>query len=307
MNKHVFGPVPSRRLGRSLGIDLVPFKTCTFDCLYCQLGPTTCKTAQREPFVPLDEIFDELKESLASSPDYITLSGSGEPTLCSRIGEVVDRVKSITNIPLVVLTNGSLLWQEEVRRQLLDADLVIPSLDAGSPEVFERVNRPHHEVTFERLVDGLITFREEFQGEYWLEVFLMENISATDDEIARMARIVDRIRPNRVQLNTVTRPPADKDALPVSRDRLAQLASQFRPAAEVIADFHSQQEEVVVSAAGRDSIMALLDRRPCTLDDIAQGTRMHRNEIIKYIEHLSSQGQVHQTNIEGRCYYQPVR
>jgi len=123
---YIFGPVPSRRLGRSLGVDLVPFKTCTYDCIYCQLGRTTNKTAERREWVPLNEVLAELQDKLATKPDYITLSGSGEPTLYSRLDDLIDRIRSMTDVPVAVLTNGSLLWQKEVRRQLMDAHLVIP-------------------------------------------------------------------------------------------------------------------------------------------------------------------------------------
>ena len=154
---HVFGPVPSRRLGRSLGVDLVPFKTCTYDCVYCQLGRTTNKTMERREWVPLDEVLAELKAKLHCRPDYITLSGSGEPTLYSRMGELIERVQSMTDTPVAVLTNGSLLWQSEVRAQVMAADLVIPSLDAGNAPMFSAVNRPHETIAFERMIDGLAT------------------------------------------------------------------------------------------------------------------------------------------------------
>ncbi|NQT19895.1 MAG: radical SAM protein, partial [Planctomycetes bacterium] len=156
MSKYIFGPVPSRRLGRSLGVDVVPLKTCSYDCIYCQLGNTTCKTVERKEWVPLDDVVLELKDRLSSRPDYITLSGSGEPTLYSRVAELIDRIKVMTDVPVAVLTNGSLLWQEEVRRQLMKADLVIPSLDAGDEVMFRLVNRPHEDVSFERMLAGLV-------------------------------------------------------------------------------------------------------------------------------------------------------
>ena len=173
MSGYVFGPVPSRRLGRSLGVDLVPHKTCSYDCIYCQLGATTCKTTERKEWVPLDDVLEQLKAKLSTAPDYITLSGSGEPTLYSRAEELIDRIKAMTDVPVAVLTNGSLLWQEEVRRQFMKADLVIPSLDAGDEGMFRLVNRPHEDVTFERMLAGLVDFRREFRGAYWLEVFVL--------------------------------------------------------------------------------------------------------------------------------------
>jgi len=168
MSNQIFGPVPSRRLGRSLGVDLVLLKTCTYDCIYCQRGRTTCKTMERKEWVPLDGVLEKLKDKLPTKPDYIILSGSGEPTLYSRIDELIDRIKAMTDVPVTVLTNGSLLWHEDVRRQLMNADLVIPSLDAGDEAMFRLVNRPHEEISFEQMFSGLIDFRRDFRGEYWL-------------------------------------------------------------------------------------------------------------------------------------------
>jgi wyosine [tRNA(Phe)-imidazoG37] synthetase (radical SAM superfamily) len=287
-------------------VDLVPFKTCSYDCIYCQLGRTTCKTTERKEWVPLDDVLLELKDALATRPDYITLSGSGEPTLHARLGEVVDRIKSMTNVPLAVLTNGSLLWDEDVRQQLHGADLVVPSLDAGNESTFQQVNRPHETISFEKLLDGLIAFRREFPGKYWLEVLLVADLSATQPEVAQMAEHVDRIRPDRVQLNTVTRPPAERHAAPVPRDLLTQLASVFRPTAEIIAEFHATQAQAV-SAASRDRVVTLLERRPCTLDEIAQAVGMHRGEVVKYIEYLNTQGRLRQTHVQGHLYYQTAR
>jgi len=302
MSNQVFGPVPSRRLGRSLGVDLVPFKTCTYDCIYCQLGQTTCKTVERKEWVPLDAVVQQLQEKLSSNPDYITLSGSGEPTLYSRLGELIDRIKAITDVPVAVLTNGSLLWQEEVRRQLLSADLVIPSLDAGDQTMFRLVNRPHKEISFEQMLSGLIDFRHEFRGAYWLEVFVLGAHTAIPDELAKVARCVDRIKPGRVQLNTVTRPPAEKYAVGISLRRLAELASIFPLPAELIADFrgvHRQTEFV----AGREEILEMLRRRPCSIDDIAEGLDMHRNEVIKYVEELHTESLLEKTPTTGKLHY----
>jgi len=302
MTNQIFGPVPSRRLGRSLGVDLVPFKTCTYDCIYCQLGRTTCKTMERKEWVALEDVLETLKKRLSSEPDYITLSGSGEPTLFSRLAELIDRIKAMTRVPVAVLTNGSLLWQEDVRRQLMNADLVIPSLDAGDEVMFRLVNRPHEEISFEQMLNGLVDFRREFRGEYWLEVFVIGAYTAIPVELAKVAKCVDRIGPDRVQLNTVTRPPAEKHAVGVSSARLAELASTFHPRAEIIADFrgiHRQAE----FAAGREEILQMLRRRPCSVDDIADGLGMHRNEVVKYIEELNAEDLLEESLTAERLYY----
>lgn len=299
---YIFGPVPSRRLGRSLGVDLVPFKMCTYDCIYCQLGRTTHKTVERREWVSLDDVLSELKDKLATKPDYITLSGSGEPTLFSRLDELIDRIRSMTVIPIAVLTNGSLLWQEEVRRQLMDAYLVIPSLDAGNERMLQAVNRPHESISFDRMLEGLVAFREEYCGEYWLEVFLLAGHTAVDHEISRIDECVRRIKPDRVQLNTATRPPAEDYAMMVDRARMTELAVRFNPAAEVIADYrgiHAQSD----FKAGRDSLLEMLQRRPCSLEDIADGLGMHRNEVIKYVEELDVEGRLDKQYSGGNLYY----
>ena len=299
---HVFGPVPSRRLGRSLGIDLVPFKTCSYDCIYCQLGRTTNKTIKRREWVPLDNVLAELKDKLATKPDYITLSGSGDPTLYSRLEELIDRIRSMTDVPVAVLTNGSLLWQEEVRKQLMDAHLVIPSLDAGDNSMFQAVNRPHESILFEQMLEGLITFRQEYYGEYWLEVFLLSGHTAVESEVRKLVKCVGKIKPDRVQLNTATRPTAEDYAVMVDRAKMADLAVRFDPPAEVIAEVRAVHQQLEF-AAGREGVLELLRRRPCSIEDIADGLGMHRNEVVKYVEELTGRKLLEQLLVDGKSYY----
>jgi wyosine [tRNA(Phe)-imidazoG37] synthetase (radical SAM superfamily) len=298
---YIYGPVPSRRLGRSLGIDLVPFKACTYDCIYCQLGRTTNKTIERREWSPPDEIIDALPDNLGRDPDYITLSGSGEPTLYSRIGDLIERVHSLTDIPVAVLTNGSLLWKKELRRQIEGADLVIPSLDAGDGRMFRAVNRPHPEITFEKMLEGLISFREEFRGACWLEVFILAGHTAIEEEARKLANCVDRIKPDRVQLNTVTRPPAEDYAVSAGRARLEELAALFNPRAEVIAEYSGVYGEYDF-AATEESVLQLLRRRPCTIEDISGGLGIHRNEAIKYAEKLLEKELAEFIRESGRAY-----
>jgi wyosine [tRNA(Phe)-imidazoG37] synthetase (radical SAM superfamily) len=300
--RHIFGPVPSRRLGRSLGVDLVPYKTCSYDCIYCQLGRTTHLTVERKEWFPLDDIVDELKGKLATRPDWITMSGSGEPTLYSRLGDLIARVRSITDIPVAVLTNGSLLWQEEVQRELMDAHLVIPSLDAGDQALFSAVNRPHPSISFDLMADGLKTFRDRFRGQYWLEVFILADHTALRAEAGKIAACAGRIAPDRIQLNTVTRPPAEDYAAPVDRHRLEELSALFTPRAEVIADFRGVHGAPEFSAT-RDTVLDLLRRRPCTLDDIAGGLGIHLNEVVKYVEDLLGRGLIDRVLLKGRTCF----
>jgi len=288
MNNYIFVPVPSRRLGRSLGVDLVPFKTCSYDCIYCQLGRTTCKTIERKEWVPLDAVLSELESKLSLQPDYITLSGSGEPTLYSRLDELIDRIKGMTDIPVAVLTNGSLLWQDEVQRQLAAADVVMPSLDAGNPKMFHLVNRPYETLAFAQMLSGLIAFRRRFRGQYWLEVLLVGAFTDFEPELADIRAYVTQIKPDRVLLGTITRPPAEDYAIAIPHERLAGLADTFSPPAEILEDFHSP-ESVQQFSANCEDILGLLARRPCTIDDIAIGLRMHKVEVLKHIELLMAE------------------
>ncbi len=305
--RFVFGPVPSRRLGLSLGVDLVPFKTCTYDCVYCQLGPTTDRTATRQTFVPVEAVLDEVGRRLAeeSAPDVITLSGSGEPTLHAEIGAVIEGIKRMTAIPVAVLTNGSLLWDEAVRCSLLAADIVVPSLDAGSPGVFARINRPHESIDFETMVEGLVAFRREYAGQLWLEIFLVADLNDADEEIDRMVAIVERIHPDRVQLNTIARPPAVAGMHTLPPDRLSSIAACFTPSAEVVAEFAAP-----IDAKERgtlDDILAMIRRRPCTTDDVAQAFGLHRNEVLKFLEHLARDEAIDQRRSERKIYWIPHR
>jgi len=303
--KHTFGPVPSRRLGRSLGIDLVPFKTCSYDCIYCQLGRTTNKTLERKEWVPLKDVIDQLKDHLHSKPDYITLSGSGEPTLFSRLDKLILGIKEITNIPVAVLTNGSMLWLPEVRNSMKRADVVIPSLDGGSSQIFQYVNRPHKNITFSKMLQGLVEFRKAYSGQYWLEVFLLAGVTTTEMEIKRLKTCIAAIQPDRVQVNTVTRPPAENFADPVPQKQLEQITADLYETVEVIADYkdiHKQQE----FSAQREDVLTLLQRRPCSIQDIAAGLGLHRNEVLKYIEELSAEGKIEKKPQNQQLYYKAV-
>ncbi len=285
--KHVFGPVPSRRLGRSLGIDLVPYKTCSFDCIYCQLGRTVNKTLERKEYIPLEEILEEIDRKLKerSEFDYITFSGSGEPALYSRLGGLVEEIKKRTAKPLSVITNGSLLWDEEVRAALLPCDVVIPSLDAGTQDYFEAVNRPCSGLCLEKVVEGLARFSREFKGKMWLEVFLLAGKFDPYLRAREIAEQVKRIRPTLTQLNTVARPPCESYAAPVEKEVMTELLRYFPEPAEVIADFSIKWKNSNRSA-NREEILRLLSRRPCRSRELADSLGIHYLEALKVLEEL---------------------
>jgi wyosine [tRNA(Phe)-imidazoG37] synthetase (radical SAM superfamily) len=302
--QYVFGPVPSRRLGRSLGIDLVPLKTCTFDCVYCQLGRTTTKTLERKEYVPVGDVLGELRGALSEgpSPDYVTLSGSGEPTLHSGLEELVAGIKSLTTVPLAVLTNGSLLSDPDVRCGLQDAEVVIPSLDAGDDEIFRRVNRPHGDLSFARILEGLEAFRSEFRNAIWLEVFLLAGVTDSQARVGEIARLAARAGADRIQLNTVQRPPAEKGARPVPSGTLERLAALFSPRAEVITELEASKPEGAQIVAPAD-VLALLSRRPCTAEDIAEGLGTGVAEVVKWLSFLEASGAARLVRQEGRSFY----
>ena len=283
--QYVFGPVASRRLGRSLGVDVVPFKRCTLNCIYCQLGATLEPTLTRAEFVPLGDVVAEVERKLAAgvSPDYVTLSGSGEPTLYSRLGELIGAIKARTSVPVAVITNGTLLWDPEVRNSLIGADLIMPSLDAGDQALFDRVNRPHAALRFEQVVEGLAGFREQFSGPIWLEVFVLADTS--DADVERIAALARRIRPDRVQLNTVARPPAEPFALPASEERLRGMLTLFGKNAEIIAEFSRHQRRDAASTT-HEHVLAMLKRRPCSVEDIVSGLSISRSEALEHLAYL---------------------
>lgn len=292
--RYVYGPVPSKRLGRSLGIDLAPFKKCTYDCIYCQLGRTTDKTVEPKTYATSDAICSELERKLSFGlpPDYISLAGSGEPTLNAGIGELIDKIKAMTNIPVAVLTNGSLLWRDGVRAALMSADLVLPSLDAGDEAMFQYVNRPHPDISFDRMIDGLSDFVRLYQGPVWLEVFLLAGVTAIPGEIGKIDALLRKIRPARVQLNTVTRPPAEEFAFAVSEEQMEGLKGLFSQTVEMVGRGLPAQCSDLQTGRSTDDIIALIRRRPCTLDGISSGLAMQPAEALKHLDMLCRQGAV---------------
>lgn len=305
-SRYIYGPVPSRRLGRSLGIDLVPLKVCTYDCVYCQLGRTTEKTVERREYISIKNVARELKQVLEAgeAPDYISLAGSGEPTLNSGIGEMITRIKDLTDIPMAVITNGSLLWREEVREELKEADLVLPSLDAGDEEIFKLVNRPHREITFQRMIEGLTDFTKGFAGEVWLEILMLNGVTGIPSEARKIGILAERIGPMRIQLNTVARPPAEEFACALSREQMRDLRHYFPGVADIVSDNVPEGSDMPVSPGrGNRSIVELLGRRPCTPEEIAVGLGIHIAEAIKYLDTLTTGGVVRATVADGRVFY----
>ena len=307
---HVYGPVPSMRLGRSLGVDLVPFKTCSYDCVYCQLGKTSNKTVERRDYVGIENVLEELERKLnviSSFPDYISLAGSGEPTLNKSIGLLIRRIKQLTEIPVAVITNGSLLWMPETQEALMDADLVLPSLDAGSETTFCYVNRPHPDISFERMVQGIAEFGRMFSGSVWLEVFLIGGVTGIPSEVKKIAALVRQINPGLTQLNTVSRPPSEEFAYAVSEKRMDEFKKQLPGTVELIIE--RRQRKPLTSRRyeiDNSDILGLLSRRPCTMRGVSTGLGMNPGEASKRLESLNRQGDIRIVRSGDRIFYQKV-
>jgi wyosine [tRNA(Phe)-imidazoG37] synthetase (radical SAM superfamily) len=296
----VYGPVPSRRLGRSLGVDFVPLKTCTYDCVYCQLGRTTRKTVRRQRWVDPSNVVAQVRARLESEPDIIALAGSGEPTLHAGIGDVIAGIKRLTDVPVAIITNGSLLSRPAVRRGLGDADIVLPSLDAPDEGLFQLINRPHRALRFDDVVGGMIAFRNGYRGQLWLEVMLLAGATGTVAAVERLAEVAARIAPDRIQLNTAVRPPAESFVTAVTHGSLQEFTNLFTPHADVIADTVPADGARV---AARADIVALLSRRPCTVADIAAGLGIHHGEALKAATALVTEGAVDLNTHEDRTFY----
>ncbi|MDI6852609.1 MAG: radical SAM protein [Deltaproteobacteria bacterium] len=301
---HLFGPVNSRRLGLSLGVDLIPPKTCTFDCIYCEVGRTTHLTLERRPFA-VEAIIREIREYFQNPPatsDYITLAGSGEPTLNAGIGEIITAVKDITTIPVAVLTNGTLLYQSEVRQELACADVVLPSLDAVSEETFRRINRPAPGLTLEMVLAGLKAFRKEYRGQMWLEVMLLKGINDTDAELAALKREIAAIAPDKVQLNTAVRPVVENYARALNRREMEAIAAYLGQGAEIIASFDRPHRAAAAAAKDR-VVIDMLSRRPMTARDLAEALGLPLPQVQKRLHRLQAAGRVSRNLYEHQGFY----
>jgi len=303
----IFGPVPSRRLGFSLGIDTVPYKTCSLDCIYCQVGRTTNKTIERKEYISCDDILPEIEEILLKQKeriDYITFSGSGEPTLNSRMKTMVNSIKKLASIPIAMITNGTLLFQPKIREELMEADLVIPSLDAVSEEVFKKINRPHHLLKIDKIIDGLSDFSQEFKGKIWLEIMIVKGINDSPQNIKRMAEAIEKIKLDKIQLNTVVRPPTEEFAQPVDLENLKKIKRTLGEKCEIIAGFKRPNQEFYNKDIEK-GILTMVKRRPVTLLDISRSLGIHQNEAIKYLNILEKESQILiKFYREKRYYYQ---
>jgi wyosine [tRNA(Phe)-imidazoG37] synthetase (radical SAM superfamily) len=300
---HLFGPVPSRRLGRSLGVDLIPPKTCPYNCIYCEVGPTTCRSQERFSY-QTEAIIGELADYLKNPgvrPDVITLAGSGEPTLNLGLGRIIREIKAMGQTPVAVLTNGALLYLPEVRRELAAADIVLPSLDAGRAETYAAINRPLPELSFESLQDGLTAFRREYQGQIWLEVMLLKDLNDNDAELTLLRRAIQKIAPDKIQLNTAVRPVVEDAARPLNQAEMEAAAATLGGPVEVIASFN---REDIVGISGQDEdFVEMLSRRPMTAPDLAQALGLPLVQVVARLKRLQDSGRISHNRYHNEEFY----
>lgn len=292
--KHVFGPVPSRRLGQSLGIDPVPLKTCDWNCVYCQLGRTVPLTNERGEYFPREEILADVAQALvAHQPgeiDWVTFIGSGETTLHAGLGWMIRQVKSFTHLPVSVITNGSLMYLPEVREELAVADAVLPTLDAGTAELYRQINRPHPEITFERLVDGYVAFRKVFPGRLWVEVMLVQGLNDTPQALWDIARVLQRIQPDAVHITLPTRPPAEPWVQPPRAESLMQAIAILGNIAEVV---HPAEGTFDLGGYDNliDAVIGVITRHPMRQDELERALdRWSVGHVRQTLEELLASG-----------------
>lgn len=292
----------------SLGVDLVPKKVCSLDCVYCEVGKTTKLTLVRKEYIKVDRIKKELTDYFNNNPDpdYITFSGSGEPTLNIYIGEILQFIKqNKPNIPIAVLTNGTLFYNKNVREEIINADVVLPSLDAATDYIFKKINRPADNLSIEECIQGLVDFRNEFKGEIWLEIFILPGYNDNEEELVELKKAIQKIKPDSIQLNTLDRPGTVSNLRGATREELQSVIDFWElDNVQIIAASPERKKIQSYRTDTENAIMETIARRPCTLDDLTKILGIHINEINKYLDVLDAEDRVETVEQERGVFYQ---
>jgi wyosine [tRNA(Phe)-imidazoG37] synthetase (radical SAM superfamily) len=301
--KYLFGPVPSRRLGRSLGVDLIPYKTCTMNCTFCQLGETPCEVSERGDYVPMQDVLAELErwKQADGRADHITLAGSGEPTLHRHFGDVLRWTKGNTSIASVLLTNGSLLHYPEVRAEAALADKVKVTLSAWDEASFQQIHRPAQGITFDLLVKGERIFREEYAGELAVEVFIVDGVNSQFSNVRKIAEIVETLHPDRIDINTAVRPPAVAGVSAATEEHLKALLDLFGPKAAVAASF--KKEGFQSLEISEEALLGLIRRHPATCTQLAKDFNLPEDHVFKTLKGMVAGGMLQMEKRGGETYY----
>ncbi|MFW5891666.1 MAG: radical SAM protein [bacterium] len=297
MYKYIFGPVPSRRLGVSLGIDVIPHKTCNLDCVYCECGATTNCTVERKSYINFEELINEIGDYFSKDEskklDYVTFAGSGEPTLNKDIGKIVGEIKKRTMTPLALLTNGTLFFEKKVREDVMEFDLIMPSLDAPDTETFEKINRPNAAINFDEMIHGLVELRKEFSGIIALEVFIIAGLNDSSEQLDKFKKIIQKISPDKIMLNSLDRPPVESWVKPLSASQLEKIRDYFNLGnVEIIKKYKRKELKDDNQASTEHQIINLIKVRPCTIRDISTITGIRTVEVSKYLDVLENEGKL---------------
>ena len=305
--KYIYGPVPSRRLGRSLGVDPIPSKTCNYQCVYCQLGRTTYFTNTRENFFPKNQIISEIKEGIKQNEgkfDYITFVGSGEPTLYKDLRDLIVNAKKFSSKPICIITNGSLLHDKDVIDALLMADVILPSLDAGDEKSFVRINRPHLAIQFKNMIQGLINFKKQFSGKFWIETMVMKGLNDSKEELMKIKEQIEEINPDRIDINIPIRPPTEKWVNIPDKNVLTILNEIFNDFNDIrypeIGDF------CYYSLNFEHELLKIIERHPMRQAQIIDSFSSHcfnKDDIILELKKLESQNKIKKRVYDEKTFW----
>ena len=292
----IFGPVPSRRLGLSLGINIIPFKTCSYNCIYCEVGKTTNLTIKRESFYDVKEIENEFRKTIdkVGRIDFVTFSGSGEPTLNSDLGELIRFVKSFGKYKVAVLTNGSLLYQKDVRDDLALADVVIPSLDSAAEDSFKKVNMPHKDLRIDKIIEGLIEFSKNFKNEIWLEILFVKGVNDSAKDIDALCDVLKLMKLNRIQIGTVDRPPAYTTAQKLSNKEMMDIYVQMSSrlgSVDIIGSFNKENDAFYDDI--ERSVVKMINIRPCSKGELKETFNVDDKRIDEILSKLMKEGRAY--------------
>jgi wyosine [tRNA(Phe)-imidazoG37] synthetase (radical SAM superfamily) len=302
----VYGPVPSRRLGQSLGIDPIPFKTCNYNCVYCQLGRTRPLTNQRQNFFPLEDILAETQAALAAFPgqiDYVTFVGQGEPLLCASLGRLIRGVKALTDISVAVITNGALLALPEVRAEVSVADVVMPSLDAADEATFRRINRPWSKLRLADIIRGLAAFRDEFNGQLWVEVMLVRGLNDSEERLLEIRAALAQIRPDQVHLNLPVRPPAETWVQPPDDNGLMRATAILGDVARLVTPY-TGDFNLSPDTPAAEAVEQIIRRHPMREEELLTTlTGRTPDEIAVILRYLEAGGRARHIVYRGQHFW----
>jgi wyosine [tRNA(Phe)-imidazoG37] synthetase (radical SAM superfamily) len=305
--KYLYGPVPSRRLGRSLGIDPLPLKTCNFQCIYCQLGRTNYLTNERKNYVPKLDIINEMEDALNEKKDtfdYITFVGSGEPTLYKDLDKLILKAKDLSSKPICVITNGALLYDEKVQEALMLAEVILPSLDAGDEKSFIRINRPHPSIKFNTMIQGFIDFKNNFKGKFWIEIMLVKGVNDSKGELLKIRRLLDQIQPDRIDINVPIRPPAEQWVKIPDKSIIARLNEIFGDYNNI--NFPEIGKFCVYSSDFGKELLSIIQRHPMRQEQILEtfsSKEMNQEEILSRLKKLAHQQKIERINYLNKTYW----